>query len=383
MPMVIVHIVSYFTPIWKYQEYYLAREQVLQGHEVHLITSNLNFPLRNYESVAKPVLGPRLKNAGSEVVEGFTIHYLPTYFEFWARVWLKGWKGLLKTINPDLICCHGITQPFFLTLIHSSVWNCPIIVDEHVLYSDLSASPIKQLFYRTMGIVFSKKIVARCKKIVAISTGVTELLSKLMGIHTSNIQLIPLGSDVSLFYPSFEVGQEFRNTHGISPDAKVVGYTGKIWEFKKVHFLIDGANEWQGPRVEILIVGEAMPEYEAFLKEKIKNSKVRVTMLKAVDHECLPAVYNACDILAWPAHQTISTINASACGKPIICSDHLKERFANGQGIGIPSGNYEAFKEALFHLLQNPEEARLMGKKGLEWVGKNVSWSTLNKKLLE
>ena len=36
--MKIVHLIGYFQPEFGYKEYYIARNQLKAGHEVHLIT---------------------------------------------------------------------------------------------------------------------------------------------------------------------------------------------------------------------------------------------------------------------------------------------------------------------------------------------------------
>jgi glycosyltransferase involved in cell wall biosynthesis len=379
--MRIVHIIAYFTPQWKYQENYLATEQVKAGHEVHIVTSNLNFP-PDFKATSAEAMGPQTRQIQTEFVDGYAVHSMGVFFEFSGRVLLKGALKKIKEIGPDLIICHGITQPFTLQLLFGKHIECRIIADEHVLLTDLDNSTGKRIFFRLYGHLIRKKLLERFSKIVAISDGVRLLFTSLMGFPDESISIIPLGTDVDSFRPDIQLGRTFRQNHGINENAMVIGYTGKMGDHKKVHYLVDAANESGIKDLHLLFVGDIVNDYATFLHEKLQQSKVPVTLLPSLPNAELPAVYNACDILAWPAHQTISTVNASACGKPIICSGFLKERYGAGQGIGIESGDYDAFKNALNRLISDEDLRKEMGARGREWAVNEVSWSIINKRFI-
>jgi glycosyltransferase involved in cell wall biosynthesis len=380
--MKIVHIIAYFTHFWKYQENYLASEQVKQGHEVHVITSNLNYPHPNYKATAQRVMGERHKPIQTLITDGYSVHHLPVWFEISARTLFRGAMEKVYQLNPDLIICHGITQPVVLQLMYQKKWKGTLIVDEHVLLSDVEKSVFKKTALRLYGWLFHKKITERFKKIVAISNGVNLLFTQVLRFPMQNITMIPLGTDTDEYCPDVISGINFRLKNKIPEDAVVIGYTGKIGEYKKVHFLIDAANELVRNDLHILIVGDVTDSYSDFLHQKIISSKVPVTKLSSVPSAELPQVYNACDILAWPAHQTISTVNASACGKPVICSNFLKERYSKGQGIGIISGDYDDFRNALHKLIEDKELRITMGRLGRDWAVNEVSWRIINERFI-
>ena len=365
--MKIVHLIAYFHPYLKYQENHLVEEQVKEGHEVHVITSNINFNFADYDKTMLPVIGTRRKKTGSFKLNGYCLYYLPTYFDVSGRVLLKGYLRLVNSLNPNIIIAHGITQLHTLGIVYSNI-QAKIIVDEHVLYSDIASSNIRKLFYYLWGKFFSKRIQRRTSKIVAISYGVHKLLTTLMKIKEEKIQLISLGADSNTFYPDKEVGDTFRKHYKIPLDAIVIGYTGKIGEYKKVHLLLHIVNEIGFEKLHILVVGNIMSSYKVFFERSVTSSKVPVTLLQALPPQKLNAVYNACDIVAWPANQTISTVDASSCGKPIICSDFLVERFSSGQGIGIKAGNADSLKKALFCLINDKDLRNKIHKKPFGYV---------------
>jgi len=381
--MKIAHVVSYFSTLWKYQENFLAEEQAIDGHDVHVFTSNLNYPYPDYKTIAEPVLGPRLKRLAIEHTSGYTVHNLEVRFEFSHRVWLKGLMDELVLLQPDVIFCHGITQPHsFQLLYHKALQGIPIIADEHVLLSDIKDSFSRKMFYRVTGFFFRKKMERRVKCYVGISDGVGKLFRELVGLSDLKVQIIPLGTDSRLFKPDPALGTAFRNRHHLPENAIVVGYTGKIGDYKKVHFLIDAAEKLPQFHICILLVGNVFADYAPFLSQKIETSSVKVVCLPAVTGQELPAVYNACDFLAWPAHQTISTVSASSCGKPIICSDFLKERFEKGQGLGVISGDFNSFFTAFRFFVENESERQKMGENGRHWAETEVSWTSIHLKFM-
>ena len=65
--MRIVHVADYFQPQLGYQEYFTARAQVKDGHEVHVITSYRYRPFDDFEHSVGPVLGARVVGTGDDV----------------------------------------------------------------------------------------------------------------------------------------------------------------------------------------------------------------------------------------------------------------------------------------------------------------------------
>ncbi len=361
----------------------MAEEQALDGHEVHVFTSNLNYPYPDYKTIAEPVLGPRLKILPIEPTLGYTVHNLEVRFEFSHRVWLKGLMKALVQFQPEVIFCHGITQPHsFQLLYNKELQNIPIIADEHVLLSDIQNSFSRKMFYRLTGLFFRKKMEQRFTRLVGISDGVGRLFRDIVGISDTKIEIIPLGTDTRLFKQDETLGAAFRKKHGLQEKAIVVGYTGKMGDYKKVHFLIDAADKLPQFNIAVLLVGNVLGNYTYLLEKKIANSVVQVVWLPAVAQSELPAVYNACDFLAWPAHQTISTVSASACGKPVICSDFLKERYENGMGLGVVAGDFNSFFASFKFLVENEEERHKMGEKGRNWANAEVSWTAIHRKFM-
>lgn len=381
--MKIVHVVAYFNEYWKYQENYLAEVEVLEGHEVHIIGSNLNFPYPDYNSTSALTIGPRKKKAHSFFNGAFHIHYLPVKLELSGRVWLKGLEDKIRSIEPDLIICHGVTQPALFQLCFLKPIPCPIIADEHMLFSDIEHSKLKQQLLGIYGRLSRDFLSARVKKFIGIAEGSKIVLEKVLRFPAQKITMIPLGTDTHIFKPDSEAGYKFREKYSIAHNKTVIGYTGKIEPRKQLEVLIRVLTHDAFKNTHLLIVGNMEGNYANFLKTELINLTIGYTLLPSQPQSALPDVYNACDLLVWPAHQTISMMDAASCGKPFICSEFLQERLQENQGIGIKPGNELALKNALLRLVKQPEERIAMGENARNWALKSLSWVSVNRRVLE
>lgn len=380
--MKILHIVAYFNEIWKYQENYLAEIQSSNGHDVLVVTSNLNFPYPNYQTTALNIIGPRKKALKSFTINGFRVQYLKAKFEFSGRVWLNGLTETIKSFKPDLIVCHGVTQPATIKICRLKWLNCPIIADEHMLFSDIENSRIKQIILSLFGKLVRKLLSQRVTKFVAIANGTQRVLEKVLHLPTEKIQMIPLGTDTSLFKPDFDQGLKFRIAQHIDVNSILIGYTGKIEPRKQLEVLINVLANFEHEHLHLLIVGNMEGVYGNVLKNELKKLKIPFTLLPSQPQSILPAIYNACNFMVWPAHQTISMMDAAACGKAFICANYLQERLQQNQGIGIVPGNANELSNALRTLIDSPELCLEMGQNALNWAIQTLSWEAVNKRFI-
>jgi len=195
-----------------------------------------------------------------------------------------------------------------------------------------------------------------------------------------------LGSDTELFSEDPASRIKYRKELNIDDDALLVVYTGKIYEVKNVHLIIDALNELLGQlkkQVVIHLVGDISTSYLPLMKEKMANSQIRVIHTPALPVSKLPAVYNAADLAVWPDHLTNSTIDASACGCPVICSDYMSERVKFGNGLLVKGGDLESLKQALVTMIEDDKLRKEMGRNGIDYVNQELSWLTVARKFLE
>src|SRR5437016_311200 len=136
-----------------YQERYLARHQVDQGHRVWVVTSNLKYPATEYQWLSQQ-LGERVVAPGTYPDEfpGVSVVRLRCTRELGPRLWLRGVEGVLRSINPDVLVVHGMTTPNVgrvaaMKFMRRLGPKCGVVVDDHMLYSAAVMDFPHRLFY--------------------------------------------------------------------------------------------------------------------------------------------------------------------------------------------------------------------------------------------
>ena len=381
--MRIVHVVSHFNTRMKYQEYYLAKEQVAQGHEVYIVTSNRNFPFTDYESTAKSIYGNRVLPSGYSNEEGIHILRLSVLFEHRARVFLRKLHSTLTGIGPDVIIIHGIVNISAILLLIKKV-NARYVFDDHMLYQQISKAPLSKLFYFFFRMFLKRKILSEAEKIVAISEGCIRTINEVYGIPHDKIQMIPLGADIRKFHCNMNLRELQRSKLNIEKDTIVILFTGKIIEGKKPHLITEALNLIKSDeKIHVLFVGNFSSGYRDKFTREVARSVHPYTIHPHVGTDELVAMYCASDMAVYPVQATISTVEASACALPIICTDEIPERYRGGNGIGIESGNIEQLKSALEVLLTDRKRRVEMGKLGRKYVEQELSWSIISQRFLD
>jgi glycosyltransferase involved in cell wall biosynthesis len=390
--MRIVHINVHYQDGLGYQDYYLGKEMQKMGHDVHFITSDRHFDFPNYEKTVQHIIGPKYQGVGIFMNEyGVPIHRLPIIEwlkQATSRIWLKGFKQKLFELKPDLIIVHGI---FSFQAVRLAYWtkhfNCPIVYDDHTTINLIRTDTFSNFIFFIFRLLFAEKITRSATKLVGISATCIDVMRDSFGIEGEKVEMIPLGTDTNLFKQDALLRKNYRTqTLNIQDDDTIVVlYTGKIYEDKSVHLIMEALNDNNvnaGKKILIQIVGDIADSYRDTLDNSIKNSIYPVVYQKAVPIKDLIAIYNAADIAVWPNHLTNSTIDASACGCPIICSTYMPERVTYNNGLLVDGGSLESLKTALKTLISDKTLRENMGQNGIEYVEKELSWKAIAEKFI-
>lgn len=387
--MKIVHISAYYVEDLAkgYQVYELVREQILLGHEVHIVTSNRHNSIKNYVENTNKIGKNETLRVGKKVAEsGAIIHRLASIFTITGRVWWKGYKNKIIELNPDFIIAHNILEFQSLRLLFfAQKLNCPIVFDDHTTLNVVRKNFSGKVAYSIFRTFFASHLYKIANKIIGVSDSCIKVLNQFYGLKGDKVKMIPLGSDISIYYPDKDKRQIHRENSKIKNDEILVVYTGKIYDEKKVHLIIDALNDkiFNDKKLVIQIVGTVYNDYKEFLSLKIKNSIHKIILTPNVSHEELAKIYNGADICVWPAHTTTSTLDASACGCPIICVDYKSERYKNNNGIGVKDGDIQQIKNALERLIFDDILRSEMGKRGIELIMKENTWFNINNSFLQ
>jgi glycosyltransferase involved in cell wall biosynthesis len=387
--MKIVSVNVHYQDHLGYQDYYLGKEWVKMGHEVHYVASDVHFDYPDYDNTVKHLIGDKYIGTGIFYNDFNTpVHRLKgTDKKLTGFIWLKGFKKKLLELKPDILVLHGIfNYQTIRALFFADELNCRVIMDDHTAAFFLRKSKKAEFAYWLFRTLFAKKIHRVADKLIGITPSAIDVMKEKFGLSGDKVCLVILGSDTDLFRKSDELRSKGRDYFEVEEDEILVLYTGKIYPEKKVHLIIDALNDpgvSGGKKVVIGVVGGMDAGYKALLNEKIATSACRVIIKPAVTQEVLPMLYNAADVCVWPDSLTTSTIDASACGCPIICSNNMPERTSYNNGILIEGGNLEQLKAALKKLIADPGLRKEMGDRGVKYVIEKLSWEIIARQFLD
>lgn len=383
--MVIVTINAHYMDGLGYQDYYLCKEFIKMGHTVHQLASDRHFPFPDYDNTVRHIIGPRIVGPGVFKSEfNMDIHRLETSFVLLGKIWMKGIQKKLDELKPDLIFCHGVFNIYsYRIALYASRKNVPVVYDDHTTSNCRNNSGYVLMMYRLFSKLVTPLITRTAVKIVAISDSVLDFLKNDLKFN-QKLETIYLGADTGIFFPSHQERIITRRELGIDDDTILILYTGKIYKEKMLDQIPAALKliDLRGKKVKVLFVGPLAGNFKDAFKEILSDPVAEMLYHKSVPPAELRKYYNAADICCWPAHATGSTVDASACGCPVICNAIMSERISYGNGLGVSEGDTLGLKLALEQLIFDDEKRRQMGILGVAYVREKLSWNALAKQFL-
>lgn len=207
------------------------------------------------------------------------------------------------------------------------------------------------------------------------------------GLEESKIMPLPEGVNIDIF--SDADGEAIRRQYNLN-GYKVVIYVGTIDAMRKLDVLICAFSKVKKSRenVKLLMVGDGNDK--SYLKRLAGELGIEDNVVFAgqvYSHE-VPNFIAAADIGVSPVppldfyklSSPIKIFEYMAMGKPVVANEEIPEQKEviqeSGGGILVKFED-ESFAEGIIKLLDNPEEAKEMGRKGHEWVMKNRSYENM------
>lgn len=387
--MRIVHICAHYQDKLGYQEHHLGKSMKEAGHDVFFITSDVHFAFPDYDNTMKHIIGDKYVGTGLFLSDyGCEIHRLHgSIKKFTGTIWLFGLRKKLRELNPNVIICHTIFSWSAIRVLYYREFHyCKIIFDDHNTINLIRKDRVSRMIYFFFRKLFSKRFLKISYKLVGISETCIDVMKNYFGLSGEKVKMIPLGTDMNIFNRDQTKRIEYREQMNLTDRDILIVYTGKVYEVKNVHLIIIALDQMTLPdkdRFIVNIVGDVAASYQKVLNETIEKSNIRVVIHPSMPVDQLSKVYNAADIAVWPDHLTTSTIDASACGCPIICSNYMPERVKNNNGLLVKPGDLISLKEALLLLIKDDQTRNIMGQNGIEYVKKELSWSAIAQKFLQ
>ena len=295
--------------------------------------------------------------------------------------WLvtKKLESILVDEKPDIVHAHGrilysmlplrkkIDTPLVLTL-HGYWAICPtaslmsgdIICDSAltgscVLCARQSYGLAKSLFVY-LGTRINRTELKLVDKFIAVSSFVREIHARYLGLDGKDIVVIPN------FYAADAIAR--TGNHGNLPQDFIL-FVGELIPTKGVNVLIEAYRKLD-TRTKLVLIGSKHPGFHY-------DSTENIMVIENAPYDLVKEAYQNCRFAIFPSawHEPCATVTFEAMSyrKAVITSNMggFSDIVVDGEtGILVPPNDSEALAGAIESLLQTPEVAEEMGRRGYE-----------------
>jgi glycosyltransferase involved in cell wall biosynthesis len=184
--------------------------------------------------------------------------------------------------------------------------------------------------------------------------------------------VISNGVDIERFLPDPKVDRlAIRRKYGLAHDRALFLYVGRLDGEKRVDILLQAVSELTHANLQLAIAGDGLQAQALRNQAQHLGLEGRVVFLGYVPAADLPALYASVDIFVMPSPeelQSIATLEAIACGKPILATNAraLPELVTHEvNGYLFQPGNANDAAHWMNKFLATPEQWTQMGQAGL------------------
>jgi glycosyltransferase involved in cell wall biosynthesis len=332
----IVHIEDFIHPEAGYQVNLLSRLQVRQGHDVVVVTAELD----RIPETLTAFFGRENIAAKDEAFHrrtGVRILRVPLIGFYSGRaIFSRKLFGLVDSLKPDVAFIHGEDTLMGIQFImRARKLAYPIVLDCHMIEM-ASENRLRHAFRFFYRYVVTPRILKG--EIPLIRVVDVDYVEKCLGIPLAKTILLSFGTDTDYFRPDEEARREFRKARGIDEGAFVVLYAGKLDASKGGQFFAESIREridlGEGKSPVFVVVGNAAGEYGKEVEALFSASQNRVLRFPTQPYLDLVGFYQAADLALYPRQCSLSFFEAQSCGLPVLLEDNeinvQRVRFKNG-----------------------------------------------------
>lgn len=183
------------------------------------------------------------------------------------------------------------------------------------------------------------------------------------------VYVVSNGVDTERFTPNSKVDrQSIRRAYGLALDKPIFLYVGRLDGEKRVDILLQAVSYLPYSNFQLVIVGCGL-QAPALRRQMYRlGLEERVLFLGYVPATDLPSLYASADIFAMPGAaelQSIATMEALACGKPVLAANAraLPELVVHGvNGYLFEPGNAIDAAYWMNKFLERPDQWAAMGQ---------------------
>lgn len=381
-PLKIVIISDWFAEQTGYAENCLPKALAELGHEVHLVTSNVQpyFNSPTYRQTYERFLGPPIVESGVKLLDGYILHRLP-YRVWCGRIHLQGLIPMLRRLHPDVVQTFEVhTLSTYFAVVGKGLLGYKLFLEAHTHASVFETKNIRWkrrlklwAYQNVLGPVISRSS-ERC---YPISRDAADIAEQNHGIQAGKILIESLGVDAQVFSPPdtqdlIKARTNLRNRLGVKDGEIVCIYTGRFSADKNPLCLAKAVDRLAvaGQPFRGLFVGNGPQEQE------IRSCR------GCIVHDFVPfkevaRFYHASEIGVWPRQESTSQLDAAACGLPIVLNDTISVRErVEGNGLLYREDDDVDLTRKLLEL-RDAEIRRRLGAHGTVKIREQFSWNVI------
>lgn len=383
--MRIVHIEDFVHPDAGYQVNLLSRLQVRQGHEVYIVTGELDkVPTVYTEFFGKDRLEERDRRfhelTGVKIIRIPLLGWYSGRAIFHPRIF-----RVVDGLQPDIAFVHGEdVLTGMLYIMRSAKLEYPLVLDDHSVEM-ASIHKLKHAFRFFYRWLITPQILK--KNIPLIRVVDSDFVEKAYGIPLDRTILLSFGTDTDHFRPDGERKAAFRRQHGIGDDEFVVISAGKLDKFKGGQFFADAIREKlvtaSGRRILLIVVGNTIGEYGQIVEATFSQSQNRILRFPTQPYLDLAPFYQAADLAIFPRQCSLSFFEVQSCGLPVLLEENeindLRVRLGNG--VRFRPEDVGDFRAKLIKLAEMPDaEFSAMRESARRYVRDNFDFVPIAQK---
>lgn len=205
-----------------------------------------------------------------------------------------------------------------------------------------------------------RRCLMSCDRIAPVSEYCRGVYHAYWSLPESKLTPIPNGVDCARFRPNAALRTEWRARLGLDARPMIL-YVGRLCEQKGTDLLIAAYRMLKRPAALVVAgpCGQFGRTQRTALAAQVQEAGG--IYLPPLDDDNMPGIYNACDIFAMPTRELemfgMAAVEAQACGKPVIASDHggLRETVPETAGARFRTGDAADLAAHLEAFLGSPD----------------------------
>lgn len=302
-------------------------------------------------------------------------------------------RKLLKKADPDIIHIHSPVVLGNVAQILAGGLRKPVIATNHYMPFNMSRALTNDpVFGKPFNNVTYSYLVHFCNRCEYV-TAPTQTALKLLYEHglRAPARAISNGIDLKHFQPGLR-NEELRKRLALPADRPLILSVNRLNHEKRIDVLIEALAKMQSPaHLAIASTGPAEAELRAQVAEL--HLQDRVTFLGFIGDVDLVSLYGLVDVFGIPSEadlQSITTMEAMACGLPVVAADSyaLPELVHHEQnGFLFTPGDSHKMAYYLDALVTDTELRQRMSAQSLEIIAEHdrvrvlEEWETLYRRL--